>query len=292
MQLPKTRIIKIIFSTFLLLCIYSSSKAQNPEDIITDKKSYFKFAVGYLSNSVYFGRKDSLALPYIIPAISYHNKIGLYLEGSLSYLAGTGSQIDAGAITAGYEFNSHNEKFSGDIYASKYFTNNSSYSVKGEVKGALGGSLNYNTGPLTVNGGLDVSFSSKSDIGLSFGLSHPFELGDNHWAITPSALVNAGTQNFYENYFTNRKYSLKRKRRLIQNLSTIKVIVVTKSFAVLDYELSMPVDYTGHKWGLFFTPTFSIPQNGFKYSINNGATYQTEKLSNSFYAEVGAYIKF
>lgn len=289
MQLPKTKLIVIVFS-ILLFC--NSAKAQKPEDIINNKSSYFKFAVDYLSNSVYFGRKDSLAVPYITPAISYHDKSGLYLEGSLSYLVGAASQMDAGSITAGYEFNSTNEKFSGDIYASKYFVNNSSYSVKGEVKAATGGTLYYNTGPLSVNGGVDVSFSSKTDIALSFGLSHLFGFGNDHWLVTPSAIVNAGTQNFYANYLTNRKYSLKRKRRLIQNSGTIKVIVINKSFAVLDYELSVPVDYAAHKWGLFFTPTFSIPANGIKYSLNNGATYRSENLSNSFYAEVGAYIKF
>ena len=150
----------------------------------------------------------------------------------------------------------------------------------------------YNAGPVSLDGGADISFSTKTDIGLNLGLSHAFEFDNGNFAITPSALVNAGTQNFYESYFTNRKYSVKRKRRQTTNPTAIKVIVVAKKFSILDYELSLPVNYDKAKWGLFFTPTYSLPVNGIKYSLNNGLTYKTETLSNTFYVEVGGYIKF
>lgn len=287
MLLTKTTLL-----SFLILLITLSSKGQS--DINSEqKKSYFKFSISYLSNAVYYGRKDSFTLPYIIPSLSYHDKSGLYLEGSLSYFASSGqSQIDAGSITAGYDFNSVNEKISGSVYASKYFTSSSSYSVHGEVKGGIGSSLYYKAGPVSINGGADVSFSTKTDIGLNLGLSHAFEFGDGSFAITPSALVNTGTQNFYEGYFTNRKYSAKRKRRQTTNPNATKVIVIKKNFSVLDYELLLPVNYDNAKWGLSFIPTYSVPVNGFKYSINNGLTYRTETLSNTFYFEVGGYIKF
>ena len=94
---------------FLILFIPLTSIAQDNKDPDT-KKSYFKFSASYLSNAVYYGRKDSLALPYIMPSISYNDKSGFYIEASLSYLASAGeSQVDAGAITAGYEFESKNE---------------------------------------------------------------------------------------------------------------------------------------------------------------------------------------
>lgn len=283
---------KTIILCFLILFVTLSSKGQD-DKTSEQKKSFFKFSASYLSNGVYYGRKDSFALPYIIPSISYHDKGGLSLEGSLSYLVSPGaSQIDAGAITAGYDFSSENKKLSGSVYASKFFTSSSSYSVHGEVKGAIGSSLYYKAGPVSIDGGADVSFSNKTDIGINLGLSHAFEFGDGSFAITPSALVNAGTQNFYEGYFINRKYSAKRKRRQTYNPNAIQVIIVKKNFSVLDYELSLPVEYATTKLGLFFTPTYSLPVNGLKYSINNGLTYRTETLSNTFYVEVGGYIKF
>lgn len=280
----------IILSLLILTAQFSYAQDSTNRG---NKRSYFKFSASYISNAVYYGRRDSLALPYIIPSISYNDKSGFYLEGSLSYLASSGeSQVDAGVITAGYEFNSMNEKLSGSVYASKYFTSSSSYSVHGEVMGAIGSSLYYKLGPVSVNGGADISFANKTDVGVNLGLSHQFEFDNGNFAITPTAVVNAGTQNFYEGYFTNRKFSAKRKRRQTTNPNAIKVIVVNKKFAVLDYELSLPVNYDKAKWGLFITPTYSLPENGFKYSLNNGVTYRTELLSNSFYIEVGGYVKF
>ena len=135
--------------------------------------------------------------------------------------------------------------------------------------------MNYKAGPVSIDGGADISFANKTDIGINLGLSHAFEFGS--LAIRPSALVNAGTQNFYEDYYTNRKFSAKRKRRQTTNPTAIKVIVIKKNFSVLDYELSLPVNYDKAKWGLFFTPTYSLPVNPFKYSINNGLTYRDRK---------------
>lgn len=269
-----------------------SSKAQDAK-VPEPKKSYFKLSASYLSNAVYYGRKDSFAVPYITPTISYYDKSGFYIEGSLSYLSTAGaSGFDAGAISAGYEFNSSNEKLSGAVYASKYFTSTSSFSVHGEVNSELAASLDYNTGPVTINSGADISFASKTDFGVNLGLSHNFGFDDDHLGITPTFLFNAGTQKFYEDYYTKRKFSAKRKRRQTTNSNAIQVIVVAKKFAILDYELSLPINYDKAKWGLFFTPTYSLPVNGFQYSINNGLTNRTEVLSNTFYAEVGGYIKF
>ena len=284
------KLLPIVFS----MGISTMTSAQTTIDSSTaPRHSYFKFSLSYLSNAVYYGRKDSSVLPYLNPSISWHDKGGFYVEGGLSYLAGEGAQIDAGELTAGYEFESKSSKLSGDLYATKYFTANSSYSVKGEVKGSLGASLDYNLGPVSVNSGADVSFSANTDVAINLGLSHAFELGaDKNWTVNPSLLANAGTENFYGDYLKNRKYSQRRRRRSSSTPAAGNIIVISKGFAILDYELSLPVEYTGHKWGLFFTPTFSIPQNGFKYSINNGVTYQTEKLSNSFYAQLGAYVKF
>ena len=281
------------FIIFFLISITGLSTSAQESTNEGMKKSFVKFSISYITNAVYYGRKDSFALPYIIPSISYHDKSGFYLEGSFSYLAISGeSQIDAGTVTAGYEFSSQNEKLSGDVYASKFFTSSSSYSVHGEVKGAAGTSLNYNLGPVSLIGGADVSFSTKTDVGVNLGLSHAFEFDNGNFAITPTAVANAGTQNFYQDYFTNRKYSVKRKRRQPANNTAIKVIIVDKKFSILDYELSLPVNYDQDKWGLFFTPTYSLPVNGFKYSLNNGLTYRSETLSNSLYVEVGGYIKF
>ena len=284
---------KKLFIVALLSSIFLSASlfAQSPADSSTPAKSYFKLSVTYLSNAVYYGRKDSLALPYISPSVSYHDKSGVYFEASLSYLASAGAgQIDEGSLTAGYGYNSKNEKLEGEVYASKYFYNKASYSVNAEIKSAIGNYLTYNTGIVSVTSMAEAFFSGKTDVNVNLGLSHSFDLSDNgNLSVAPAALANAGTQNFYENYYTKRKYSPIRRRRI----ATAKnVIIINKNFSILDYEISCPVYYDEPKWGLFAAPTFSIPVNPIKYTVNNGGTFITEKLSNTFYMEIGVYVKF
>jgi hypothetical protein len=256
------------------------------------KSSYIKFSVNYLSNALYYGRKDTFALPYITPSILYRAKSGVYVEGSLSYLSKTGEgQINAGALTLGYEFDSRNQKVSGDVYASKYFTSSTSTAVNSTVKAALGGVVSYDFDVIQLSGGTDVFFSNKPDIVLTMEASHEFLFGNSYnWSVEPLARINAGTENFYEDYFTKRKYSVRRRRGMINTQPN--VLVIKNNFSVLDYEVSMPLSYDTKKWGFSITPSYAIPVNPVKYSFNNGATYKTEQLSNTFYMEVGAYLKF
>jgi hypothetical protein len=281
-----------IFS-LLIIGLVSSVKAQDSTS--KTKSSYFKASTSYLTNSVYGGRKDSLATPYITPAIGYYDKSGFFVKGSLSYLAATGdSRIDLFSLETGYDF-TINDKLSGGIYGSKYFYNNSSTSVRSESKGGLGGSLTYDPGAITFSGGLDLSFASKTDINVSGSLAHGFYFGDkgNEWSISPSVAVNLGTQNYYQDYIKNRK-SKSGSRGRGGNTGGTSTIQTTSSsnFGILDYELSLPITYDGNKWGLFFTPTYAIPKNPISIASSTGSGYVSEKLDNSFYAEFGVYIKF
>ena len=272
---------KIAILLLLIIGIGSLTKAQ--DSARNNKSSYFKLSTSYLTNSVYNGRKDSVTLPYITPTIGYFDKSGFFVSGSLSYLAATGnSRIDLFALETGYDFTISN-KLSGGIYGSKYFYNNTSTAVRSEMKGGLGGSVSYDPGFVTFSGGIDLSFSSKTDINLSGSLAHGFYLGDKEeWSITPTISANLGTQNAFQDYIKKRRSKTGRSTTIPTNSSG--------NFGILDYELSLPTGYDGNKWGLFFTPTYAIPQN--PISIVTGSVTTTEKLGNSFYAEFGVFIKF
>ena len=285
---------KITILLLLTICIGYSIQAQ--DSARNKKTSYFKLSTAYLTNSVYNGRKDSVTLPYITPSIGYYDKSGFFVNGSVSYLAATGdSRIDLFALETGYDFTISN-KLSGGIYGSKYFYNNSSTAVQSEMKGGLGGSLSYDPGIVTASAGIDLSFSSKTDISLSGSLAHGFYFGGkgNEWGITPTISTHLGTQNYYQDYIKNRKSkSGSRGRGGSSGGSSTTIQTTTPSnFGILDYELSLPIAYDGNKWGLFFTPTYAIPQNPITVSSSTGTGYTTEKLVNSFYAEFGVYIKF
>lgn len=278
-----------LFFILLILGFSYSVTAQEAKDEskkLEKKTGYFKFATSYLTNAVYNGRKDSLTLPYITPSLGYYDKSGFYISGSLSYLSSSAeSRIDLFSLVTGYDFNI-SDKVSGGVYASKDFYNNSSTAVRSESKGSLGGNISYDPGFITVNGGINLMFSSQTDVSLDASLAHSFSLGDevNSWYITPTLAVNVGTQNFYQNYVKNKP---KKK-----NGNTNVVQVQQNKFGVLDYELSMPISYDAKKWGLYLTPTYAIPQNPISFTAPGGSTFITQKLDNVFYAEFGVYVKF
>lgn len=298
---------------YLLLSVntvFAITIAQAQNDSTQQKsaeKSYFKAGLGYLSNSVYYGRKDSLATPYLTPSIGYYHKSGVYANVSLSYLASKESRIDLYTLEAGYEFDI-TKKLSGTLYADKYFYNQSSTNIQSDIKGNGGFALSYDFGALQLNTGADVMFANKTDFSLNAGVSRDFTIGeeDNQWTITPTVTTYLSTLNFYEGY-TNRRAG-KNAQAANGGTITTNTVVTNRStgLTLLDYELSVPVSYEAKKWGLSFTPTLALPTNpiytsttvtltpriGTPISQTRNTTPTSEKdLSSVFYAEFSLYFK-
>lgn len=274
---------KIIVFAILLSTFGFNTQAQ--DSIKKNQESFFKFSANYLTNSVYNGRKDSLTLPYLTPSITYYDKSGFYIGGSLSYLmASNENRIDLFTLDAGYDF-SISDQFSAGIYAAKYFYNNSSVAVRSETTGSVGGGISFDPGIITLFTGVDFSFASKTDINVSTSISHAFNFGDegNSWSITPSIAMNAGTQNLYQDFV--------RKRRFRGPNGNTIVMKSSNKFNILDYEFSLPITYDMKKVGFYFTPTYALPQNGIYYTGPNGMVFNVEKLENTFFAEFGFYVK-
>ena len=134
----------ILLAGFLLsmLAFKKTASAQNEIDkelsfldSADAKTSFFKIGADYISNNVYFGRKDSAINPYLTPLIGYYDKSGLFVEGSLALIPKNNIRTDLFTIAGGYDFYSKNNKFTGEIYAAKYFFNDSSKTTKSETKG-------------------------------------------------------------------------------------------------------------------------------------------------------------
>jgi hypothetical protein len=298
-------IILMLFSSF----VFSAAMAQNADDNSQEKTSYFKASGSYLSNSAYFGRTDSLTTPYLTPSISYFNKSGLYVTAALSYLASTAeSRVDLYSFDLGYDFDL-GDHFSGSIFGNKSFYNQSSTAIKSDIKGSMGTYVSYDFNYLQLVAGADLTFATKTDIGLNIGLAHAFLFGeDEHlFTITPTVVANMSTLHFYEGY-TSRKIG-KKARKLIPNLiSSTSVTTVNKDqFTLLDYECSLPLTYGSKKIEFFFIPTIAIPKNpiytttttvnvlknGTQNTRTKDSTPMSEmSLKNTFFAEAGVYFKF
>jgi hypothetical protein len=265
------------------LCSFVVAPAQDTKTPVKKERSYFKAEVSYLSDAVYNGRRDSVAVPYLTPKIGYYDKSGFSLSTSLSYSAGSPGRIDLFSLDAGYDF-SIAKNLDGSIYGSKAFYNKNSTSVKSQVKGSAGLSITYDPDFLTISGGADIDFSQQNDLIINYAVSHAFHFGEDSsgWTIEPTVRSNLGTQ---------KSYAAQRKAKKAASGSAVTVSG-SSAFVVLDYEFAVPISYEAKKWGISFTPTLAIPKNPISTTRPNGTVFYEENLSNVFYAEAGVYFKF
>jgi len=297
-----------IFFILVLVITTISSWAQTEDSGQADKTSYFKVSGNYLTNSVYYGRKDSLPMPYFTASAGYYDKSGFYVSGSLSYLSSKGAnRIDYSAIDLGYNF-TVSEQFSGSVYGNKSWYNQSSTAITSDIKGSMGSLLSYDLNMIQINGGADITFASKTDIGFNLGLSHDFIFGKagDQFSMEPSFSANWSSLHSYEGYLS-RKLGKKANGAPVGAATSTVTTVQNNKITLLDYELWVPFIYETKSIGFMFTPTLAIPKNpiyttttvttrlnnGSSNSVTTNSTPQSEiKLSNNFYAEFEIFFKF
>ena len=286
-----------LFAFAFALMLGVSFKSYSQDDSVTEH-SHFRFTSYYLSNAVYSGRKDSARVPYIKSSITYLHKSGFNASAGISALVVAGSPISVDAVwlDAGYDFKL-GKKMNGGINVSKTFYADASYSVSSEIKAEAGAYLGYDAGVVSINSSAYVMFSQSPDISTTFGLSHLFSMGEES-PLTIEPAINAvfGTQNFYQAYYKNRKFTNTGSgvghSSIKHNLAINSTVTFNQShsFTVLDYEPSIDVKYEHDNWGLYFDPTYAIPVNPSTYAINN--RIKTEGLTNTFYFELGGHVNF
>jgi len=293
------KMIKNILLCLGFCCALQTLKAQDLSENAEPKKSQWQVGVSYLNNSVYLGRQDSLKVSYVTPSITYFNKSGLYVSSLLYYLNSSGERrIDLFEIQTGYNFTLN--KFDGEISISKDFYNTQSKNVQSETKGDGNISLSYDLGFIkpSLQGG--IAFNKKNDYNASFGIEHPFFLLDDNLEIDPSFLLNASTQNYYESYYSIRRYSGKRKKQTGSGVLISANLPNASKFKIMDYEWSLPINYTLGKFNFNFAPTLAIPLNPnivvlsvkSPSGVTTSSQTRTENLSNIFFWSTGVSYNF
>jgi hypothetical protein len=301
----------IILSLFVLVILINNPiLAQNNTDAIQPKKntgsSYFSLSLNYISDAVYLGRKDSITAPYLYPSILYHNKTGLYAMGSFSYLTKPDeSRIDLFLGSLGYDFT--NKKFSGDISFTKYFFNSDSYNVISEVEADLTATFAYDFDILNVSLSLTNFFNknSKSDFFLSSGISHDFVTSKKDFQISPTIGAFLGSQNFYEEYYINKRFGSERgtgsgsgqgngqgtggSTGTTTNTTTV-ILEESEKFDLMAIELSLPIWYVNKPFIVSFLPVLVIPQNPATLTVDS-VVYK-EDLKSTFYWMAGISYRF
>lgn len=262
-------------------------------------ESYFSLGINYISDAVYFGRKDSISAPYLYPHFTYFNKTGFYLTGSFSYLTKSNeSRVDLFLGTVGYEITS--KKFSGNISFTKYFFNSDSYNVISEVEADITamGKYDFNLlyGAVSVTSFFNKS--SSSDLFLSTELGHDFVTKSRDFQISPNVAIFFGSQNFYEEYYINNRFGSKRSKGSGQgpgtgtSTTTTTTVILNESekFGLMAIEFSAPIWYIAKPVTLSFLPVVVIPQNPATLTVDS--TVYKEDLETTFYWMVGISYKF
>ncbi|MBA4196096.1 MAG: hypothetical protein C0459_00950 [Chitinophaga sp.] len=296
----------------------STINNKNDSSSLKIKHGLFKTQLSYLSNSAFNGRVDSLPIPYLNYSIKYLNYKGFYISSNASLLISSYAQrIDLFNIEAGYEADI-NKNISVSIVGTKDFYNPKSTAIKSETVGSLNAAIAYNSKYLNFSMGSDILFTTgKTDYLLNLSLSHEFSFVDDQFNIEPTLSSNFGTRYYHDRYITVRQKKNGKSSAgsstttTTSGISTITTTTTVNSnnpeqYVVMDYELSLPIYYYGKKWGLFFTPTFAIPQSPITYITTTTTTTTTNNVSNTtskkslfdeditniFYVEAGIFFKF
>ena len=239
------------------------------------------------------GRSDSAKAPYLTPSIHYFHTSGLFIRSSLSYLtAQEQNRIDLYTLSAGYGL--YRKRFAAGVSASAYFFDKSSYTVQAEMNTYLNAYAGYDFHLLLLYIDASLGFSDDTDVFLGATISHSFYLCRDKLLITPAVQINAGSQHYYNEYYSQRSVATgthKGKGKGTPQAHPVTDIHLQAydKFQVLDYEATLLASYTVHKLRFFASCTLTLPLNPATV-ISQEAVY-TEELKNSVYWSVGTRLK-
>ena len=259
-------------------------------------KSELRIGLRYSSDYYYMGRADSAKAPYLSPSVGYYHKSGVFVRGSLSYLtAQEEGRIDLYTLSAGYEYFGKNIAIG--LSASELFFNDLSYAVQAEMSTYLNAYAGYDFSAFMVYADGSVGFSESTDVFLGAEVNRTFYLFRNKVRITPAVYVNAGTQHYYEEYYTMRSERTgsgygKGKGGGGQQPPPTGTTEITESdqFKILDYEADVELVYKIHNIRFFISTTWTFPVNPATIVSDQGTS--EEDLTNGFYWTSGVRLTF
>ncbi len=282
-------LVTVIMMTLLCqeMALAQPHKPQSYDSILD--KSELRVGIRYTSDYYYMGRADSAAAPYLSPSIGYFHKSGLSVRSSLSYLTAPGEgRIDLITFSGGYDY--YAKKIAAGLSVTEYFFNDLSYAVQAEMSTYLNAYAGYDFSAFIFYADAGLGFSESTDVFLAGEINRTFYALRNKLRITPAVYMNAGTQEYYNEYYNMRNSqtgSGKRKGKGGQQPSTTQQvqIVASDKFEILDYEADLQISYTIQKVRFYVLTTWTFAVNPATVITDTG-TYE-EDLKNGFYWSSG-----
>jgi len=285
--------ISVVLTVFFSQTLFAQDKSELDPESTAKSKAYWKAGADVVTNNVYLGRADSGVTQVYIPSLTYNFKWGLYLTGSAEYIPNRSeNKLDGATLGIGYSFTLA-KNLEGSVSWSKSFYASTSTQISSSISSTTNASLDYNIAEIvTISISADFNKGvkeSRNDILTNPTLSHDFVLenvgGEEHsLIITPTAGVNAGTQNFYDSDL--KKAKGKRAKAINARLAAYSVTL--SKYTLLDEEFSLPVTYSLKPILFSVTPNLALPQNKLAKILTAGQ----DKRSSLVYVDFGISIKF
>ncbi len=283
---------------FVLATLISGAISANAQTdtAITGKSVFFNAGAQYMSNLTYAGRRDESSVPVLLPNFTVISKGGLFVS-AMGYfdLSGSKSQSEGLSVTPGYVFSFDKKKeFGGAISVTKYFITSSSPIILSSFNFTADAQLNYNPSDIikiTIGASFRIGKDSSKDIINNAELSKEIWLvktgakKTDGLKIAPTATLYAGTQSFYQTYYTqsevqravtnpspsnplNALFPSQPSQSIVTQTVTQQKQQQVKQYNLLAISGSMPVTYVINKVQLSFTPYFIKPLNQVNYTSN------------------------
>lgn len=260
------------------------------------KRIFLNVGSQYISNLTYAGRRDISSVPIVLPNLTFVSTSGFFL-GTAAYL--NASQGNFGAdglsITPGYVFSlTKNKKLGGVVSATKYFFKDSSAIILNSFNATTDASIYFQPKLLKIS--LSGSYQigeTQNDIVNTLELLKEVSL-TKAFKIIPTVSVMAGTQSFYQTYYTQttRQRKITNPSGESQNIiplipggnspqpneSVINETVTEeqqreiRKYKMLAVTASVPLQYKINQFQLNFTPYFIKPINQVDLSSDNEAS--------------------
>jgi|GEM_PF-489822 len=268
------------------------------KDTVTAKAS-FKLGLDFISDNVFMGRTGPVATPTIAPVAKYTFGSGLFFSGTVDFIPNNKatSKLDGGDIAAGWDFDITDDISAGASFT-KMFYNTNSNQIGSAISSVFNVNLDYNIADIiTPTVSIDYNTNKtgiSNDLFFSFGLSHDFLarkiFGEKDLIlISPMVAGNIGTQNFYDAFITKKVFKNAKRTATQDQLITAFETNLNKS-KLLDYEVSVPVEYKSGHFIFTFTPTYAFVENGFKPAA--ATALGLTNATSVFYFTTGVSLKF
>lgn len=278
-----------IFLLFMHFTLSAQSNKTTTSGMAKNNESFFLTDVSYINDAVFMGRKDSIAAPYVFPSLGYFDKSGFFANASFSYLTGSdANRIDLFLLSTGFIFEW--EKWQAGISGTAYFYNADSYNVRSETVGDLSGFLTYDLQIIDLSLLASTFFNngSSADVFAGLMLDKAIYSNDRSFLIDPTVTVYAGSQYFYEEYYSTSRLGNRKgqgpgaSQTPVSNPVTIRE---ASKFQVLNVELALPMQYQHNHFIFSFSPVLALPQNS--ATITTADAVIEEDLESTFYFTAG-----